>query len=145
MATTAQKNKELVQQFIRKANSKNYEQVAELFTADYTRHDPDASVAEQGPEPFVEALKQLHEAFPDSEVHVGEIVAEDDLVAFEGTMMGTHEGVFKGVEPTHATIEIPGNAMHRIRDGRIAETWATWNFLAGLQQLDVIDEPIEPR
>lgn len=145
MATTTQANKELVQRFIREANTKNYDRVAELFTADYTRHDPDAGVDEQGPEPFIAALQQLHEAFPDSKVHVGEITAEDDLVAFEGTMTGTHDGVFKGVEPTHATIEIPGNAMHRIRDGQIAETWATWNFLAGLQQLDVIDEPIEPR
>lgn len=145
MATTTQANKELVQRFIREANAKNYDRVAELFTTDYTRHDPDAGVDEQGQEPFIAALQQLHEAFPDSEVHVGEIIAEDDLVAFEGMMTGTHEGAFKGIEPTHATIEIPGNAMHRIRDGQIAETWATWNFLAGLQQLDVIDEPIESR
>jgi steroid delta-isomerase-like uncharacterized protein len=93
-----------------------------------------------GPEPFIEALQRLHEAFPDSEVHVGEIIAEDDLVAFEGTMTGTHEGVFRGIDPTDETIEIPGNAMHRIRDGRIAETWATWNFLLGLRQLGAVDE-----
>lgn len=142
MTTTTQENKELVQRFIREANAKNYDRVAELFTADYTRHDPDAQVEDQGPEPFIEALRQLHEAFPDSEVHVGKIIAEDDLVSFEGTMTGTHEGVFKGIEPTQATMEIPGNAMHRIRDGKIAETWATWNFLAGLQQLDAIDAPM---
>ncbi|AZH24081.1 ester cyclase [Haloplanus aerogenes] len=139
MATTARENKELVRRFIDEANDKHYDRVAELFTADYTRHDPDARVDETGPEPFVEALRRLHEAFPDSEVHIGEIVAEGDLVAFEGTMTGTHEGVFRGLDPTGETIEIPGNAMHRIRDGRIAETWATWNFLLGLQQLGAID------
>lgn len=73
--------------------------------------------------------------FPTARVHVGEIIAEGDLVAFEGTMTGTHEGPFRGVDPTQTTIEIPGNAMHRIRDGQIAETWATWNFLMALQQL----------
>lgn len=139
MATTTQENKELVQRFIREANGNNYDRVAELVTADYTRHDPDTPGDERGPEPFVEALRQLHEAFPDSAVHVGEIVAEGDLVAFQGTMTGTHEGVFRGVEPTHETIEIPGNAMHRISDGRIAETWATWNFLGAFQQLGVTD------
>ncbi|GAA0220971.1 ester cyclase [Halobaculum roseum] len=142
MATTVQENKELVRRFISEANAQNYDKVRELFTADYTRHDPDADVAEQGPEPFITALQRLHEAFPDSEVLIGELIAEDDLVAFEGTMTGTHEGVFRGVDPTDERMEIPGTAMHRIRDGKIAETWATWNFLAALQQLDVLDEPI---
>ncbi|WP_096391420.1 ester cyclase [Halopenitus persicus] len=143
MATTIRENKELVRRFISEANDQNYDQVTELFTADYTRHDPDAGVDAQGPEPFIEALQRLHEAFPDSEVHIGELIAENDIVAFEGTMTGTHEGPFKGIEPTHERIEIPGNAMHRVRDGQIVETWATWNFLAGLQQLGAIDEPVE--
>lgn len=142
MATRTRESKELVQRFISEmVNGKNYELADELFTADYTRHDPDTPGDEQGPEPFVDALQQLHEAFPDMEVYVGEIIAEDDLVAFEGTMTGTHEGVFRGVEPTHTTIEIAGNAMHRIRDERIAETWATWNFLGALQRFGVVEEP----
>ena len=142
MATTTTANRELVREFIDEANEKRYERVAELFADDYVRHDPDASVGERGPEPFVEALKRLHEAFPDSEAHIGEMVAEDDLVAFEGTTTGTHEGTFRGVEPTHAAFEVPGNAMHRIDDGLIAETWATWNFLDAFQQLGVIGKPI---
>ncbi|MBX0297937.1 ester cyclase [Haloarcula nitratireducens] len=141
--TTIQENKNLVRQFISEANDQNYDQVAELFSADYLRHDPDAGVDERGPEPFIGALQRLHEAFPDSEVHIGELIAENDIVAFEGTMTGTHEGSFRGVAPTHKQMEIPGNAMHRISDGKISETWATWNFLAGLQQLDTIDESVE--
>lgn len=138
----ARANEAIVQRFVSEANAKNYDRVAELLADDYTRHDPDAPTDGRGPGPFVEALEGLHEAFPDSEVHVGEIVAGDDLVAFEGTVTGTHEGEFRGVEPTHRTIEIPGNAMHRVRDGEIAETWATWNFLACLQQLGVVDEQL---
>lgn len=98
MTPTKRENKELVQRFIREANEKNCDRVAELLTADYTRRDPDTPGDERGPEPFVEALQQLHEAFPDSEVHVGEIIAEEDLVAFEGTMTGTHEGPFRGIQ-----------------------------------------------
>lgn len=40
-------------------------------------------------------------------VPIGEHIAEDDLVASEGTMTGTPEDVFKGVESTHAAIENP--------------------------------------
>ena len=143
MTTTTQANTELIRRFIREANDKNYDQVVQLFTADYTRHDPDTPGNERGPEPFVEALQQLHEAFPENEIHIGEMVAENDLVAFEGTMTGTHEGVFRGIEPTHESIDIPGNAMHRVRDGRIAETWATWDFLGALEQLGVSELPRE--
>lgn len=140
-AITAQENRELVRRFIREANRQEYEEDVALLTDDYRRHDPDASVEERGTEPFVEALRGLHEAFPDSTVHVGEMVADDDMVAFEGTMTGTHEGVFRGVEHNQEPFEIPGTAMHRIRDGKNAETWATWNFLVAFQQLGVIDEP----
>ncbi|MFT4883129.1 MAG: steroid delta-isomerase-like uncharacterized protein [Natronomonas sp.] len=144
MATSAQQNKELVRRFISEVvNGKNYELAEELFTADYTRHDPDTPADKRGPEPFVEALKQLHEAFPDTEVHIGEIIVEDNLVAFEGRITGTHEGPFRGVEPTQTTVEAPGNAMHRIRNGQIAETWATWDFLGVFQQLGAIDQPRE--
>lgn len=141
MSTTTRENETVIREFISAANDQHYDRVAALFTDDYTRHDPDAGVDERGPGPFIEALKRLHEAFPDSEVHIGELIAEDDLVAFEGTMTGTHEGSFRGIDPTHRQMEIPGNAMHRLRDGQIAETWATWNFLACLEQLGAIDEP----
>ena len=143
MSTPIQDNKDVVRRFIREVvTDKNYDLIEELFTDDYNRHDPDTPTDERGKEPFAESLQQLHEAFPDGEVHIGELIAEDDLVAFEGTMTGTHEGTFRGIEPTKMPIEIRGNAMHRIRDGRIAETWATWNFLGDLQQIDAIDEPM---
>lgn len=144
MATTETENKELVQRFISElVNGQKYDLADELLTDDYHRHDPDTPADERGPAPFIESLKQLHQAFPDSEVHIGQIIAEDDIVAFQGTSTGTHEGDFMGVEPTHTTIEIPGNAMHRIRDDQIAETWATWNFLGILQQIGAIDQSIE--
>lgn len=88
-------------------------------------------------------MKGLHQAFPDGEVHIGELIAEGDLVAFEGTMTGTHQGNFRGIEPTNTSIEIQGNAMHRVRDGQIAETWATWDFLGLLTQIGAVEPPAE--
>jgi predicted ester cyclase len=58
-------------------------------------------------------------------------------------MTGTHQGDFRGIEPTDSSVEIQGNAMHRVRDGRIAETWATWDFLGLLTQVGVVDPPRE--
>jgi steroid delta-isomerase-like uncharacterized protein len=139
--TTEGENKKLVRRFIDEmVNGQHYDLADELLTDDYTRHDPDTPTDEQGPGPFVESLERLQAAFP-GEITVGETIAEGDLVAFEATMIGTHEGEFLGVEPTHIEVEVPGQAMHRIRDGKIAETWATWNFLGVLQQVGAVEAP----
>jgi steroid delta-isomerase-like uncharacterized protein len=144
MTTTTQDNKALVRRFIDEVvNGQRYELIDELFTSDYTRHDPASPETEPGPGPWSESLKELHTAFPDGEVHVGELVAEDDLVSFEGTMTGTHRGELWGIEPTGASVAVQGNAMHRIEEGRIAETWATWNFLGVLQQIGALELPMD--
>lgn len=144
MTTNEQDNKEVIQRFIGEfVNDENYDLVGETFAEDYTRHDPTSPESESGPGPWVESMKGLHLAFPDAEVHIGELVAEGDLVAFEGTMTGTHQGEFRGIEPTDASIDIQGNAMHRVRDGRIAETWATWDLLGLLTQVGAVEPPTE--
>lgn len=144
MATQEQDNIGVVQRFIHEfVNEKNYDIVDEIFTEDYTRHDPASPESESGPGPWVESMKGLHQAFPDGEVHIGNLVAEGDLVSFEGTMTGTHQGGFQGIEATNTSIEIQGNAMHRVRDGQIAETWATWDFLGLLTQIGAVEPPAE--
>ena len=144
MATHEQDNKAVIRHFISEfVNDQNYDVVDDIFTENYTRHDPASPESESGPGPWVESMKALHEAFPDVEVHVGELIAEGDLVSFEGTMTGTHQGEFRGIEPTDASIEIQGNAMHRVREGELAETWATWDFLGLLRQIGAVEPETE--
>jgi len=144
MATHTADSEAVVRRFIDDGvDGRDYDLIEELFTNDYARHDPVSPESEGGPGPRIESLRQLHRTFPDSEVHVGEVAPEGDLVAFEGTMTGAHEGAFMGVEPTGIEIEIQGNAMHRVGVGRIAETWATWDFLGLLQQIGAVDQQME--
>jgi steroid delta-isomerase-like uncharacterized protein len=144
MATHTEDNKAVIQRFISEfVNEQNYDIVDDIFTEDYTRHDPASPESESGPAPWVESIKGLHQSFPDSKVHIGELIAEGDLVAFEGTMTGTHREEFRGIEQTNTSIEIQGNAMHRLRDGHIAETWATWDFLGLLTQIGALEPPRE--
>ena len=57
-------NEAVVGQFISEANNQKYDRIAELVITDYTRYDSDAGGDDEGPEPFIEALQHLHEAFP---------------------------------------------------------------------------------
>lgn len=117
---------------------RHYERANEVLAEDYTRHDSN----EHGIEPFLDHLEMLHTAFTDAKLELGELIAEDDLVALEATWSGTHEGPFMGVEPTGEAIEIRGNAMHRVRDGKIVESWWTWDRLGILEQIGAIEPPL---
>lgn len=140
MATHEQDNKAVIQRFISEfVNGRNYDFVDDLFTEDYTRHDPASPESKSGAEPWVESMEGLHRAFPDGEVHIGQLIAEGDLVAFEGTLTGTHQGDFRGIERTNASVEVQGNAMHRLSGDQIAETWATWDFLGLLTQIGAVE------
>ena len=142
MATQDQDNETVIRRFISElVNGKNYDLADEIFTDDYTRHDPASPEIDSGPGPWIESMRALNAAFPDSEVHIGELIADGELVAFEGTMTGTHQGTFRGIEPTNTSVEIQGNAMHRVSDGQIAETWATWDFLGLLTQIGGVEPP----
>lgn len=142
--STRTDNKELIRRLINEiVNDENYDLADEYFAADYVRHDdPLVEESERGPQAFLKTVKGPREAFPDARIEIKEILAEDDLVAFTGTFSGTHEGPFMGVEPTGKEFAIAGTAMHRIKDGKIAETWATWNMLSLLKQLGADPEQL---
>jgi steroid delta-isomerase-like uncharacterized protein len=137
-------NKEIVNRFINEFVNEGDEAVADqLLSKDYVRYDPDAPSGAQGADEFKEMIRMVGEAFPDSEVKIEEMIGEGDLVVFRGTETGTHEGEFVGHEPTGETFEMTGLAMHRVRDGQIAETWANWDMLGMMQQLGIVPTPEE--
>ena len=88
-----------------------------------------------GPEATIEYGAMLHKAFPDLRVKIEEIVGEGDRVVVRGTWTGTHRGVFPlmPVPVSNRAFAFTGMVMWRIRDGKIAERWATIDRL-GLQQ-----------
>lgn len=84
-------------------------------------------------------------AFPDLHVEVEHEAAEGDVVMQYVTMYGTHEGPFRGIEPTGSEITVPAFHMRRIEDGKIVETASTSSFGTLLRQVGVelpIDNPV---
>lgn len=142
--STQTDNKELIRRMISEiANEANYDLAEEFFAPDYVRHaDPLVEESERGPEAFLKTVQGPRQAVPDARIEIEEIIAEDDLVAFTGTFSGTHEGPFMGIEPTGKEFAIAGTAMHRVKDGKIVETWATWNMLSLLEQLGASPEQV---
>ena len=144
MTSHEEANKEVVRRLVEElVNAGNYEIAEELIAADYVRHGSDVSEEERGPDPFVESLQMMEKAFPDGEVTIEEMIAEDDLVAFCARWRATHEGEFMGIKPSGETTEHTGMAMHRVKNGQITETWANWDWLSTMQQLGAMS--LEPK
>jgi steroid delta-isomerase-like uncharacterized protein len=93
----------------------------------------------------VEAFKSFYEsfrrAFPDIQVTVEDTVTEGNKVVGRCTVRGTHTGEGSGVGPTNRPVECTGMCMARVEDGRIVESWNSFDFLTMMQQIGVVSLP----
>lgn len=62
-------------------------------------------------------------------------IAEGDKVATRVTLHAVHTGEFQGMPATGKQILVPQMAIHRIRDGKIAEVWISSDDMGMMQQL----------
>lgn len=95
------------------------------FTTDFTR----------GPDAVGQLVLFYRMAFSDVRMTIEEIVAEGDLVVTRWSGRGLHTGDLLGLPPTGRETFTTGMDMLRIRDGKIAEGWVSWDVLALLEQL----------
>jgi steroid delta-isomerase-like uncharacterized protein len=80
-------------------------------------------------------VRQWYEAFPDARMEMRKIAAEGDLVAVWGTFIGTHQAPMGPYPATGKRVESETFAFFRLEEGKIAESWVTWDNVALLKQL----------
>jgi predicted ester cyclase len=89
-----------------------------------------------------QVLKQvwpvLLRAFPDLHVAVEDVIAEGDKVVCRDTVTGTHQGEYKGLQPTGKSVTYNEIFILRFADGRIAEIWGVVDVFSQMQQLGAI-------
>lgn len=141
METGSQSAKDVVRRFFGAWNESDLASIDEVVAADAEHHDPmDPPDLPPGPEGERQRIEAYRSAFPDARIEIEDMVAEDDRVAVRWTATGTHEGEFRGVEPTGTEVEIDGFEINRLEDGQIAESWVLFDALGLLQQLDAVPE-----
>ena len=68
---------------------------------------------------------ELHRpAFPNKHTEIRRILADDELVACHCTVTATHTGTYLDLEPTGKQVVVHEMMFNRVRDTRLAETWA---------------------
>ena len=133
IATT---NKELALAAFEAVAAGNMDALDDLIAVDYVRHCPATPDVEVNSlSAFKDYLLNDRESVPDPELQVVHLIAEDNLVAFWASYSGVQEGPMGPFPATGNRMEIAIAGIHRIEDGKIAETWVTWDNLTALTQL----------
>lgn len=132
-------NKDLVQRFYEQIDAHNVDVMDELLAEDYT-----TGIYRSGEEETIsgrEGMKELWEeywtAFPDLKGTSMELIAEGDRVAIFREERGTHEGEFRGIEPTGTEITFEYGGYFVIDDGEIVHGHLRGNMLDLFRQLGV--------
>jgi predicted ester cyclase len=86
-------------------------------------HDLAGNVTDT-PERALALMRRMRVGFPDQRIEIREIFGEGDLVATLVTLTATHTGTYGDLEPTGREIRSTTLSIHRVVDGRVAESWS---------------------
>jgi steroid delta-isomerase-like uncharacterized protein len=115
---------------------------ADFVADDYAYHDPAVPAVPPGPAGVAQVVAAMRRVFPDLVVSLDEVVATGDRVVVRFTARGTHRGTWWGAEGTGRVVATTGIAVHRVVDGRIAETWVSRDGLGLAMQVGLVVVPV---
>ena len=130
-------NEAVVRRFYEEMNNGRKNEIApELFTDDHVFHDPQID-AGKGPQGVVDVVS-TYQVGVEGHWQIEDIFSSGDKVAVRWTGSGKHVGEVNGIPPTGQPVNADAISIHRIADGKIAESWEVWDTLGFLQQIGVV-------
>lgn len=94
-----------------------------------------------GPEGFKQLMAMWHNAFPDIEVTIHDVVAENDKIAVRSSYKATHTGDFMGIPATGRKVEFISMDIFQVEDNLAVKQWSLNDTLTMMMQLGVIPAP----
>ena len=125
-------NKEIVRRYVELFNRGEMERIFdELSTPDIVIQ---GVLGKGGREIALPIWKELHSGLA-MKLEITEMAAEGDTVAVLLKETGTHQGVFRGMQPTGKSYEIIAMEWFHFRDGKIAARWGARDSAAIMRQI----------
>ena len=113
----------------------DFDALDDVMDEDMTFSDPLMEI--EGLDNYKDLMRGRFSALPDTDSTFHRMVAEDDVVVVHFTYRGTHEGEYKGIEPTGNEVEGTAVMIDRLKDGKIVERTEEFDTLSWFQQLGV--------
>lgn len=140
MATsTLEANKELVHKLVEASNERQWDRLRDLYADDFTVElmQDEGGTEEADIEDIIDSRQDFLDSFPDATADVQEMAAEGDWVFCRLLVEATHDGEWKGIEPTGKEVSMQLHNQARIEDGKVVEFHGTGARLHLLAELGV--------
>ncbi len=99
-------------------------------------HDPQVPTAD-GPQGMADTVAVYQQAV-EGHWDIEEMFSTGDRVVVRWIGSGRHVGELNGIPATGKSVRVDAITIHRMRDGKIAETWEVWDTLGLLQQIGAV-------
>jgi len=124
--------------FTQVLNEQRHDLIEEFLTDNIELH---GSSLAPGLEMVKQWLTMFAAAFPDGYTTIEDMVAEEEKVVARTVFNGTQKAEIQGIPATGKTVSMPGIAIFRMDNGKIAEGWLVNDNLSLMQQLGVTPGP----
>jgi steroid delta-isomerase-like uncharacterized protein len=118
-------------------NKRRFEVVSELISPSHALNDPHLAGSAVGPDAYKRAVVQYIAAFPDLQITVEDYISENEKVVVSWVISGTHKREFRGISATNKKITLEGITINHVTNGKIMESFVSFDYLGMLQQLGV--------
>ena len=85
-------------------------------------------------------LVKLTTTFPDFRIKIEDIIQEGNKVVVRSTITGTQAKEFRGFPSKNRKMTMQAIDIHEFKDGKIAHTWHSEDWMTGLRQLGVFEK-----
>jgi len=130
-----QENKSIARRFIQIWGKGNLDVIDELAARTISVRYPVMPQVIEGSEAFRKAMESFRSAFPDSDLQIDEVIAEDDKVVVSWSFSGTHQSSLLGIPATGKKARWTGITIYKIVNGKVVEEKGEEDFLGFLRQI----------
>lgn len=136
---STEENKAIIRRWLDEGWTKGNLAVAdELIDSNFTVHGAGGQAVPSGPEGVKQLVIEWRTGFPDGQMIIDDLFAEEDKVVIRMTWRGTHKGEFYGIAPTGKQVNVTSIGIDRVANGKIVEGWGEVDMLGMYQQLGAI-------
>jgi predicted ester cyclase len=139
---TIEENKAAVRRHLEDAWNRNKVTELEEYVSPDHVHYSGKKVETLGPNEIRALISNCLGGIPDFQWHIEDLIGEDDRVVARVRFTGTHTGTFqvasRTLPPSNKRVDEAEIIITRVADGKIVESWSTWDRLSMLGQLGAI-------
>jgi steroid delta-isomerase-like uncharacterized protein len=127
-----------VEQLVRAWNSRDAVLAASWYALNFVGADIGQMAPLHGRQEMEQHFARFFAAFPDVQLRVDSVVADEDRYAIAWTVHGTHLGKLMNIPPSGKQVSVRGITMLRTQTGEIIDAQTVWDMAGLLRSIGLL-------